>query len=62
MYFGMKNYLKSNHYHTVKHTFNVTCVYLMLTQVNLTSLVRLPGLASNFFFFSFHSTRNPAQA
>jgi hypothetical protein len=37
-------------------SLNVVCVYLMLTQVNLSSSVRLPGLASNFFF---HSTRNP---
>jgi len=24
MYFRMKNYLKSNHYHTVKHAINKT--------------------------------------
>jgi len=50
MYLSTKNYLKSNHYHTAKHTLNVVCMYLMLTQANLTSSVRLPGLASNFSF------------
>jgi hypothetical protein len=27
MYFGMKSYLKSNHYHTAKHSLNTCMVY-----------------------------------
>jgi hypothetical protein len=36
MYFGMKNYLKSNHYHTVKHALR----YSLATFLVITSILR----------------------